>query len=380
MRRVALSFVALLFLLVAADAQAGRPRYADPRELGPHTVGHRLYELTDAARDDRHLRTEVWYPATPDAAEVASPTFYDFQFFGLGLTSPVALDDAPVANELGFPLIVFSHGSGGVSFQSTPLMEMLASHGFVVISPNHTGNTTNDVLGGTSTPFYVTAENRPRDVSFLIDWMLARNLDPEDEFYLKVNPDRIGVTGHSFGGFTALVAASGYHVPSRGIAVEADPRVKAIAPIAPASDLISDADLLTIDVPVMLLSATLDDTTPIETDTTRPWALLTTRPFYRVDIIDAQHLAFANACDIADALLEFGVREADVAFLVPGYYETCGPAALPIEIPRRLTNLYVTAFFKKHLLHDDRYDAFLQPEYAEANEPGIFYFRKDAGE
>jgi len=116
------------------------------------------------------------------------------------------------------------------------------------------------------------------------------------------------------------------------------------------------------------------------TNTTRPWALLTTRPFYRVDIIDAQHLAFANACDIADALIEFGVHEADVAFLVPGYYETCGPDALPIEIPRQITNLYVTAFFKKHLWDDDRYDAFLQPEYAAANEPGILYLRKDKGQ
>lgn len=378
MRRVALSFVALLFLLVAADAQAGRPRYADPRELGPYGVGHRVYELNDAARDDRYLRTEVWYP-TEIGAEGDS-TFYDFQFFGLGLTSPVSIEEAAVADHLGFPLIVFSHGSGGVSFQSTPLMEMLASHGFVVVSPNHTGNTTNDVLGGTSTPFYVTAENRPRDVSFLIDWMLARNLDPDDEFYLKLNPNRIGVTGHSFGGFTALVAASGYHVPSQGIDVDADPRVKAIAPIAPASDLISDEDLLSIDVPILLLSAELDDTTPVVTNTTRPWELLTTRPFYRVDINEAQHLAFANACDIADALLDFGVSELNVARLVPGYFETCGDDALPIEIPRRITNFYVTAFFKKHLLGDGRYDEFLQPDYAEANEPGIVYMRKDSVE
>jgi predicted dienelactone hydrolase len=375
MRRIALSFVALLFLLLAADARAGRPRYADPNELGPYGVGHRVHELADAARNDRYLRTEVWYPTEVDAA--GAPTFYDFQFFGLGLTSPIAIEAAPVAHGLGFPLILFSHGSGGVSFQSTPLMERLASHGFVVISPNHTGNTTNDVFGGTSTPFYVTAENRPRDISFLIDWMLARNLDPVDEFYLKVNPNRIGVTGHSFGGFTALVAASGYHVAAQGIDVDADPRVKAIAPIAPASDLISDEDLLTIDVPVLLLSAELDDTTPVVTNTTRPWELLTARPFYRADILGAQHLAFANACDIAVALLDFGVSESGVARLVPGYFETCGAGALPIEIPRRLTNFYVTAFFKKHLLNDTRYDEFLQPGYSETNEPGVVYMRKD---
>ena len=134
-------------------------------------------------------------------------------------------------------------------------------------------------------------------------------------------------------------------------------------------------------MPTFLLGGTLDDTTPIETETTRPWAIVPARPFYRADIVGATHLAFANACDIAAALLDFGVREPDVAALVPGYYETCSDAAvLPIEVPRRIQNFYITAFFKRHLWNDPRYNPFVTVDYAEANEPGVDFFRKDAGE
>jgi len=49
-----------------------------------------------------------------------------------------------------------------------------------------------------------------------------------------------------------------------------------------------------------------------------------------------------------------------------------------VEEARRLQDLYVTAFFKKHLFwNDDRYDPFLVPEYAAAHEPGVLFSRKD---
>mgnify|MGYP006170513943 CR=1 FL=1 len=42
-----------------------------------------------------------------------------------------------------------------------PLMEALASHGFVVAAPNHSGNTVYDQLNGTSQPFPQVAADRP---------------------------------------------------------------------------------------------------------------------------------------------------------------------------------------------------------------------------
>lgn len=377
MRRMIFSLVALATLLAATPADAGRWRYADPRELGPFAVGHTVFDAVDPSRGDRRLRTEVWYPGDPDRIE-GDETFYDFQFFGQGLISPVAIEDNPVSYTAGFPLVVFSHGNCGVSFQSTPLMEALASHGIFVVSANHTGNSTNECIGtGGRDPFLVAARNRPLDISFLIDLMIARSLDPEDDFYAKINPYAIGVAGHSFGGFTALAMASGFHRPADGIDIPPDPRVKAILPIAPASSILTDAELASIEIPVLLLGGTLDTTTPIDDETTRPWALIPSRPFYRADITDATHLQFANACDIGEALLAFGVKLEDLDRLGLEYVDSCLPPALDIGVVRGIVNRYATAFFKKHLLDDSRYDTFLTPEYAADEEPGVTYFRQD---
>jgi predicted dienelactone hydrolase len=365
-------------LLFGARADAGRSRFEDPNGLGAFAVGHTVFDAVDPTRNDRTLRTELWYPVDPEDAN-GTPTFYDFQFLNLGLLSEVAWEDAPVSDLALFPLIVFSHGSGGVSFQSIFLMEALASHGFVVVAPNHTGNTANDVIGHTEDPFDVVARNRPLDVSFLIDWMLARSQDPLDPFFLKIS-GAVGVAGHSFGGFTALAMASGYEDAAAGTHVPPDPRVLAIAPIAPASSILSDAELESIHVPMFLLGGTLDTTTPIDPETTRPFELVPGRPLYRADVIGATHTHFANVCEIGDVLLELGLTDEEVDGLVVGYIETCRPPAIPVAEVQRIQDRYLVAFFGRHVYFDRRNDPFLSEEDAAANEPDVIYFRKGPGD
>ena len=49
--------------------------------------------------------------------------------------------------------------------------------------------------------------NRPRDVTFAIDQILKLNDDEKSQLKGKINPDAIGVAGHSLGGLTALLSA-----------------------------------------------------------------------------------------------------------------------------------------------------------------------------
>jgi predicted dienelactone hydrolase len=364
-----------LALLAAAPAQAGRERFADPGALGPYAVGHRVFTAVDHARADRPLPSEIWYPADPGNTG-GVPTFYNFGFLRLGLLSDVAFENAPPSHDVAFPLIVFSHGHGGVSWQSISLMEHLASHGFVVVAPNHTGDTFADIRNNREDAFPKILLERPQDVSFLIDLVLARSQDPLDWLFLKVNPFLVGVAGHSLGGFTALAMAGGYADPGSGAQDPPDPRVRAVAGIAPYSVLLSDAELSAISVPLFLLSGTLDTTAPIDPNTTRPFELASGRPIDRADLIGATHEHFANVCDIGQVLLDLSDLDT-VEALIPDYAATCLPPALPVDEAKRIQSFYLTAFFKRHLYGDARFDAFLTEAWAAAHEPLVLYQRKN---
>lgn len=373
-RRPLLVAVALAILVLASPARA----LDAPDAPGPFAVGHETMTVVDPSRQevrngvlgDRRLAVDVWYPISPGSA--SGPfAFYPFQVFTLGYTSPVAREGAPAIANVARPLIVFSHGSGGISVQSTGLCEALASHGFVVAAPNHAGNTASDAFFGTSFPFATSSRNRPRDVSVLIDRLIARSRTPGDRLYRVVNPYQIGVAGHSFGGFTALAMASGY------AEVPADPRVRAILPIAPAARILSDAELARITVPVFVLGGTEDTTTPVEPNSRVAFEKPSSRRVYRADIVGAGHSAFASVCRIGDVLFAFGSPVSFVLQNVPGYEQSCGPGAYPIGDAERIQNLYAVSFFRRHLMQDSRYEPFLATSYAASEEPTLKYWRRD---
>ena len=371
--------LAVTFTAVSASQAAafwfGDPDYVEmyaPDELGPYAVGHTGFELIDPSREDRPLPVQAWYPADPEGA-VGDPTQYELVAGLLTLISDNAIDDLPVNDSPWRPLVVFSHGSGGINVQSVVLMETLASHGFVVVAPNHTGNTTFDP----PIPFAEMAIHRPLDISFVIDHMLERSGDPEDMFFLRINPLAIGVAGHSFGGYTALAMAAGYAAGS----VAPDPRVRAIVPISAVTGLFGDEELESIRIPTLLLGGTADTVVPIDPQTVRAMELIESFHLYRVDIDGATHTHFANVCDMGNVLIDLGFPP-ELWSLFPGgdiliaaWAETCVEEAFPIDEAVRLQNLYTVAFLRRHLRLDLRYSPYLTESYSQENEPSATLYR-----
>jgi len=140
-----------------------------PFPSGTYGIGRTGYDWTDATRRDRfsqdpdahrELMVYLWYPAALKQADIKgtylpgakqmnqAPDIQrgmrdefeaNWPLIVSGAIFSHAQDGAPVAKTpRQFPVIVFSHGQGGSSFEYTGLLEDLVSHGYVVAAIEHT--------------------------------------------------------------------------------------------------------------------------------------------------------------------------------------------------------------------------------------------------
>jgi predicted dienelactone hydrolase len=195
--------VAVLLLAIIAPAQAQRPDAPRYAQRGPYPVGTREFVVAD---DDRPLDMTVWYPAlNPDEVEEQT----EYQVLVFALEGRAIRDAAPDVANGPYPVVMFSHGSSGLRYQSRFFTEHLASWGFVVVAADHPGNTTLDAIqdpDGFASKLLDNFAYRPLDVLRQIDY-LATLAAGGGVFDGVADMDQIAVSGHSFGGYTALGVA-----------------------------------------------------------------------------------------------------------------------------------------------------------------------------
>ncbi len=196
---------------------------------GPYTVAQTNMVFVDASRPtmangtypgapDRTLDTLIWYPATSPAQD-----------------SPLDLTGGP------YPFIVFAHGLGSPNNASQVLTTHLASHGYIVIAPAFPLSTFL-APGGPST---ADQPAQALDVAFLIDTFLAFNTQPAHMFEGSIDPDKIGMTGHSNGAMSTVITT--YDATLR------DTRIKAAMPMSPPGCIFQPGWYGAVDIPLMVL-------------------------------------------------------------------------------------------------------------------------------
>ncbi|HNB51586.1 MAG TPA: hypothetical protein PK530_06570, partial [Anaerolineales bacterium] len=235
--------IGILILIVCVAPPALFPIPHIHKPTGPFAVGTTTLHLTDPARTDpyapdpnalRELMVQIWYPADAPGTshvpwmsniEIVAPAISDWiempSFFldHLKYATTDSYAEIPVSSaEAQFPVLLFSHGFGGFRAQNTYQMQELASHGYIVVAPEHTyasvitvfpdgrvaAHNPNTLPDGVPEAEYDLAAQRlleqwTADLQFVLDTLkLMDEMDPI--LRGKLDLDRVGVLGHSTGG------------------------------------------------------------------------------------------------------------------------------------------------------------------------------------
>ncbi|KAF9881652.1 paf acetylhydrolase family protein [Colletotrichum karsti] len=220
---------------------------------GPHSVAYKVKTFEDSARWDpyapedkpekRRVLVSAYVPldqknCTNDVVPYMPPTTAKVMAqvsgsFGVPVPDDV-FDDLELefcdlgrpcrskrnSAKEGYPLVLFSPGRGGSRLAYGLLARTLASYGYIVITMDHTyetsivefpdGSVVYAVNANNSEVKFVTrlVETRQADVSFLIDQLTTPSVAAQllDGTKATIDSQKIFVYGHSLGGATAAEA------------------------------------------------------------------------------------------------------------------------------------------------------------------------------
>jgi predicted dienelactone hydrolase len=227
-------------LLALAWPAAAAPYKADP---GPYAVETLLGAWHDETRD-RDVPYKIYY--APEASGAR-------------------------------PVVVFSHGLGGSREGAAYLGEHLASYGYVAVHIQHPGSDASVWAGMTDRAEIIKAlvaatkdvrviADRFKDVPFALDQLTAMNA-AEGRLKGRIDLARLGMSGHSFGAVSTLVAA-GQKMGRRAQFQFKEPRFRAAIAYSPnkpmgpgdLADLYADMQL-----PILHFTGT-EDRNPLDPD------------------------------------------------------------------------------------------------------------------
>ena len=286
------------------------------------------------------------------------------------------------------PVVIVSHGYSDTQENFGFIGRHLASHGFVVLIPEHVGSdlqfrlnyTEGRLQTGMNPTEYVS---RPQEISYLID-QLEMQAASSPILSASLNLKQIGIIGHSLGASTAYSLAGAEInfdylkarcesssvqlspalyvqclarlLPEQSNTLK-DSRIKAIvAANGISSALFGPAELGQIKLPVLMVSAANDVVAPSVSEQIQPFAWLGSPEKYLAVMSDASHFSFMSGEDpnVVSPFTQPGAEA--VADLVFGQYR---------EIGAEYFEALNLAFWNVHLKGEAEYLPYLSDRYAQ---------------
>ncbi|MBV8732062.1 MAG: hypothetical protein JO336_19820 [Acidobacteriia bacterium] len=234
------SAFAVTLVLAGGASSWALPMFRLPKPTGKYPVGTRTIYLADPERLETHegapsgnreLAVQLWYPSAVSRGRKA--VYRRWRETELRSTYQCVLptdsiQDAPAAVGL-FPVLIFNHAWRGFRNRSTFLTQELASHGFIVAAISHPYNCAavelpghrvvrcerQPDIGDFQAEPHLSLEKRTEiagselcmqtgDCRFLLDRLSTFHATPGHPLEGRLDLERVGAFGHSFGGAVAV--------------------------------------------------------------------------------------------------------------------------------------------------------------------------------
>ncbi len=343
--------VFFLFQEVEIAEQTGsRPDAPAYGVRGSYPVGIRRLVIDG----ESPLDITVWYPAlNADGYEMVTTYPFVLKTSGvLGMFGNLrvaklgaqAIREAPFdLSESPYPVVVLSPGFAMTASNYAWLAEHLASHGFVVVSPEH-----HERMAPGMNDFWRALVSRPREILTVFNY-LDEQVKAGGNLEGLLDPQLVAVIGHSYGGYTTLAAAGARidfdsfkqlceettdeQVPGRDLLCNpivpheadiialagldpnppdlwpawADPRVDAIVPMAGDAYLFNESGLAPISIPVMAMGGTQDAGTPFVWGAQPTYEFVSSPKKIKIGFQGAEHMIFAGTCQSTSKLANMAI-------------------------------------------------------------------------
>ena len=307
---------------------------------------------------------------------------------------PKNINELPGEMPTSIPVMVFSHGYGDTRShpETIAAARSLAANGFLVAVPEHIGSNQafqNNLVKGLTHESFDVMEfiNRPQDISYLLDTLEQQN---DTAFQGRLQLDRVGLMGHSFGGYTALALAGAtvdldlleeqcnpvadfepetinlsLLIQCRVLELSTSPqviqqltdgsltdeRVGFVFALSPMSNLFGEQGIRKIQIPVAIAGGTYDVATPIIQEQLLAFQSLTTtsKYFYLVEKL-------SHTPELTRTLLELIHPRSNIAENFEATEDGLFNSMVTVLI----------AHGKVHLLNDETYQPYLTSAYVES--------------